>query len=66
MGRSQAPASHLERTWDRFNATREQTLWYYRQALDALAEGWSHELLDELREVVRELHEATGVPFERG
>ncbi|MFW5920496.1 MAG: HD domain-containing protein [Polyangiales bacterium] len=55
-----------ERTWDRFNATREQTLWYYREVLDALAEGWSHELLDELHEVVRELHEATGVPFERG
>lgn len=44
--------------WDRFNATRDQTLWYYREAIRALATGWQHPLLDELSAVVRALHES--------
>jgi len=42
--------------WDRFTATREQTLWYYCAVVEALAEGWDHPLLDELRAEVEALH----------
>lgn len=38
--------------WTRFSSTPEQTLWYYRAVTEALAEGWPHPLVDELREVV--------------
>lgn len=38
--------------FDRFSASREQTLWYYRAVADALATGWEHALLDELLRVV--------------
>jgi hypothetical protein len=44
-----------EAIWDRFTATREQTLWYYRAVTDALGEGWEHPILDELRRAVDEL-----------
>lgn len=47
-----------EETWSRFNATKEQSLWYYRSVVDALADGWSHPLVDELRTVVEALHHA--------
>jgi (p)ppGpp synthase/HD superfamily hydrolase len=30
--------------WDRFNAGRDGTLWYYQAVTDALAEGWDHPL----------------------
>ncbi len=49
-----------EEIWDRFSATREQTLWYYREVAAALGRGWSHPLLDELREEVRALHRDAG------
>jgi hypothetical protein len=48
-----------EALWERFTATREQTLWYYRAVTDALAERWSHPILRELRRAVDEL-EALG------
>lgn len=51
--------------WDRFTGTREQTLWYYRAVLDALAHDFSHPLVDELREEVARLHEAAGEPPSR-
>lgn len=38
--------------WRHFNASPAQTVWYYRAMLEALSEGWSHPILDELREVV--------------
>ncbi len=44
-----------EALWDRFTASRAQTLWYYREVLSALGTGWSHPLLEELREMVEEL-----------
>ncbi len=47
--------------WEKFTGTREQTLWYYRAVIDALAEGWAHPLLDELRTSVEALHVAAGV-----
>lgn len=39
-------------TLDRFRGGREGTLWYYGAMADALGTGWSHALLDELRETV--------------
>ncbi len=50
--------------WDRFNATRDQTLWYYREVLRALGEGWEHPVLEELAGVVRALHESAHVDYE--
>jgi (p)ppGpp synthase/HD superfamily hydrolase len=44
--------------WKRFTASREETLWYYRRAVEALATGWEHPIVDELREVVDALHRA--------
>ncbi len=49
-----------EAVFDRFTATREQTLWYYREVVDALGVGWSHPLLDELRIEVETLLRAVG------
>ncbi len=43
--------------WGRFTGNREQTLWYYREVLAALETGWSHPLLDELRDEVARLHD---------
>ena len=34
-----------EAVWDRFTASKEETLWYYRQVAAALQSGWSHPLL---------------------
>lgn len=42
--------------WDRFSATCEETLWYYRTLVTALRTGWSHPLLDEVERAVDELH----------
>jgi (p)ppGpp synthase/HD superfamily hydrolase len=41
-----------EKVWERFSASREQTLWYYREVVVALASGWSHPLLEELERAV--------------
>ena len=53
-----------EEVWDRFTATREQTLWYYRAAYAALSSGWEHPLLDELRRVIVAMHEEAGEAIE--
>jgi (p)ppGpp synthase/HD superfamily hydrolase len=42
--------------WDRFSAPREGTLWYYREVVEALATGWEHTLVGELRAVVEAMH----------
>jgi (p)ppGpp synthase/HD superfamily hydrolase len=44
--------------WDRFTAKRDGSLWYYEAMLDALDDGWSHPLVDELRETIRSLKAA--------
>jgi (p)ppGpp synthase/HD superfamily hydrolase len=51
-----------EALWERFTATREQTLWYYRSMIEALASGWRHPLLDELADTVTELERVAGEP----
>jgi (p)ppGpp synthase/HD superfamily hydrolase len=43
--------------WDRFTASREQTLWYYEQVVTALGTDWTHPLLDDLERVVNELQD---------
>lgn len=48
---------HGPATMDRFRGGRDGTLWYYREVSDALAQGWRHWLLDELRDAVRITHE---------
>jgi (p)ppGpp synthase/HD superfamily hydrolase len=45
-------ARHGETIWARFNAGREDQLWYYRRVLEALGHGWEDPLLDALRREV--------------
>lgn len=49
-----------ESVWGRFTATKEQTLWYYREVTAALGDGWSHPVLERLRAVVALLVERGG------
>jgi len=49
-------------TLDRFNGGREGTLWYHSAVVPALAEGWSHPLLDELSATVTAIHSTCGLP----
>lgn len=42
--------------FDRFTATQEQTLWYYRAVVEALCDGWAHDLLEVLRAEVEAIH----------
>ena len=44
-----------EALWSRFNATRDQTLWYYRSVIKALKPGAPSGLVGELERTVREL-----------
>ena len=46
--------------WRRFSAPRADSIWYYRAMADALAEGWPHPLVDELRDVVATLDTLPG------
>jgi GTP pyrophosphokinase len=41
--------------WRRFSAPRAESIWYYRAMADALADGWRHPLVDELRDVIATL-----------
>lgn len=59
-------ADHLrmgDAIFDRFTASKAETLWYYREVLIALSRGFSHPLLDELRAEVAKLHALAGVPL---
>ncbi|OPY87120.1 MAG: hypothetical protein A4E73_03761 [Syntrophaceae bacterium PtaU1.Bin231] len=44
-----------EALWERFNASREETLWYYRELVAAFREGGTTPLIEELERVVNEL-----------
>ncbi len=54
-----------EKLWKRFNASKEETLWYYRSLVAAFRDGpQSHglrRLVEELDRVVDELHDVSGV-----
>ena len=43
---------HGEAAWARFNAGREDQVWYYRSVVEALGQEWEHPLLDALRKEV--------------
>ncbi|MFN8178673.1 MAG: HD domain-containing protein [bacterium] len=44
-----------DEVWNRFRGGRDGTLWYYEEVTKSLAHGWSHPILDELRETVKAL-----------
>ena len=44
-----------DRLWGRFKGTREQTLWYYRELVEAFREAGGGRLTDELDRVVSDL-----------
>lgn len=43
--------------FERFTPTKDETLWYYRAVMEALAHEWDHVILEELGREVRRLHE---------
>lgn len=43
--------------WERFTGKREGSLWYYREAVNALANDWEHAILHALADEVELLHE---------
>ena len=45
--------------FERFSGGIDGTLWYYRAVAEALSQGWSHWLLDELHRLVGVLHQET-------
>jgi (p)ppGpp synthase/HD superfamily hydrolase len=45
----------------RFTASRDETLWYYREVTVALADGFDHPLVEQVRRAVGEMHAATGL-----
>ncbi|MBN1961887.1 MAG: bifunctional (p)ppGpp synthetase/guanosine-3',5'-bis(diphosphate) 3'-pyrophosphohydrolase [Deltaproteobacteria bacterium] len=49
--------------WERFNAPKAETLWYYRAVYAAIATTLKHPMLAELDELVKALHQATGTSF---
>ncbi len=48
--------------WERFTADREQTLWYYRELVEALRVNFDHLIVGELRGAVAQLHARVGHP----
>jgi (p)ppGpp synthase/HD superfamily hydrolase len=49
-----------EDVFNRFAGKKDGTLWYYRQVVVALGEGWESPLLEELRTSVHALHQVAG------
>jgi (p)ppGpp synthase/HD superfamily hydrolase len=49
---------HGEELWSRFNATRDQTLWYYRALLEVFRERSTSWAVDELSRAVDDLERA--------
>lgn len=48
--------------WTRFNASRDQILWYYRELVNAFREAGGPPLVDELDRVVRTLEDLVNAP----
>ena len=48
-------AHHGDKVWDRFNAGKDDQLWFYRGVVGALGHGWEDPLLDELQNKVDQL-----------
>lgn len=47
--------------FDRFTATKLETLWYYRAVLEALRHGWDALVLAELESTIAEMHRLADV-----
>ncbi|MDQ3033131.1 MAG: HD domain-containing protein [Myxococcota bacterium] len=53
-----------DEVFELFTASREDTLWYYREVVGALSHDFEHPLVERVRRAVRELHDATGMPID--
>lgn len=53
-----------DEVFSKFTASRDETLWYYREVVRALHQGFEHRLVEEVRLTVRELHDLTGAPHD--
>ncbi len=51
---------HGDAIWDRFNAGRDGTVWYYEKVFEVLRTTWNHPILDELKRAVADLSAAAG------
>jgi (p)ppGpp synthase/HD superfamily hydrolase len=49
-----------DRLWRRFNASKDETLWYYRALVDALRQAGASPLVDELDRTVTEIERLAG------
>jgi (p)ppGpp synthase/HD superfamily hydrolase len=49
--------------FERFNAKKSGTLWYYRELLPPLRKNWSHYLLEDLGASVQRLYKIAEVPW---
>ena len=45
-----------DEAFTRFSAPKDDTLWFYRESLGALREGYDHEVLEELAAAIDEMH----------
>ena len=45
-----------DEAFSRFTAPKEDTLWFYRESLEVLRDGYTHEVLDELGAAITEMH----------
>ena len=50
-----------DEAFSRFNASKDETLWYYRASLEALRDGWEHDVLEELAAAIDEIHKLAQV-----
>ena len=53
---------HGEAVWGRFNAGKKDQLWYYRQVVEALGQGWEDPLLEELKAAVAQVIQVLEAP----
>ena len=49
-----------EALWDRFSATKEQSIWYYEAVTEALGNNWDHPLLIRLQDKVTAIKAVSG------
>jgi len=44
-----------KKVWDKFNATKEQKIWFENQFLKMIKETWQHPLIEEYEKLVGQL-----------
>jgi len=49
-----------EELWDRFNGTKENTLWYYRELAEKFKENMKSPLVSELDQIVKAIYDLAG------